>query len=78
LSRTAETEELEENVRSIGGQCCVRKNDRDGVAIRTAVATFTKQDIEDLANFGDLVAIDPTFLLPCRRIAEALTGSHEK
>jgi hypothetical protein len=37
------------------------QNDRDDVTIRTAVATFTKKEIQNLADFGDLVAIDPTF-----------------
>jgi hypothetical protein len=61
LSRTAETEELKECMRGIGGLCFVRRNDRDDVAIHAAVTTFTKQEIQNLADFGDLVAIYPTF-----------------
>jgi hypothetical protein len=65
LSRTAETEELKECMRGIGGLSFVRQNDRDGVAIHAAVARFTKQEIRNLADFGDLVAIDPTLPRLC-------------
>jgi hypothetical protein len=48
-------------MQSTGGQHFVPQNDRDVVAIHTAVVTFMRQEIQNLADFGDLVAIDPTF-----------------
>jgi hypothetical protein len=61
LSRDAETQELEAYMQAIASQCYIREEYRDGVIARTAVATFTQEEMQNLTDFGDIVAIDPTF-----------------
>jgi hypothetical protein len=56
-----ETIELENYMASIGGKSFVMEEEREGKTVRTAIATFTRPELENLADFGDLVAIDPTF-----------------
>jgi hypothetical protein len=48
-------------MQAIGGQCYIREEDWDGVMARTAVATFAREEMQNPTDFGDLVAIDPTF-----------------
>jgi hypothetical protein len=59
-----ETVELENYMSSINGKSFVMEDEREEKTVRTAIATFTQGELENLAEFGDLVAIDPTFT-PC-------------
>ena len=34
---------------------------KDGIIRRKAVATFTREEIENLSKFGDFLSIDPTY-----------------
>lgn len=58
----SESVELEEYMKSIDGICYVKEEMRDGIPIRTAVATFTMDEMRNLTDFGDVIAIDPTFI----------------
>lgn len=58
----AESEILKENVISNGGQvfCLDIKTDPNNI-FRLAIATFTKDELINLRNFGDFISLDPTY-----------------
>lgn len=37
------------------------ENDKSAVKIRQGIATFTKNELDSLKNFGDFISIDPTY-----------------
>lgn len=62
LEKIAETEELKEFMYSIDGVVRFDQyRDKYGYMHRKAVATFTRQELENLRDFGDFIAVDPTF-----------------
>jgi hypothetical protein len=61
-ARTTETFDLEAEMRRTEGFSAVMEVQVGEVKHRSAIATFTPTELENLANFGDVIAIDPTFL----------------
>ena len=62
--RMCETTEVGDYMGKIGGQAFYLQSNEEleaGVIKRQGVATFTSEELENLARFGDFVAIDPTF-----------------
>lgn len=55
------TRELIEYIDLISGVHLELNESKDGKLYRVAVATFTEKEIRNLAKYGDVVAIDPTF-----------------
>jgi hypothetical protein len=58
----AKTEELREFVAAIGGECFFQDRADDGQVLRSAVVSFTPAESRNLEEYGDIVAIDPTFV----------------
>jgi hypothetical protein len=61
-SAHSETLELETCMRKINGASYVLEEERDEVHVRTAIATFTKDELQNLSEFGDVIALDATFV----------------
>lgn len=61
--KTAETEDLEKYMQLINGKSYTfpPENDKSAVKIRQGIATFTKNELDSLKNFGDFISIDPTY-----------------
>ena len=60
--KLCESEELATYMNSIGGRClCLERRDADGLIHRQAVMTFTLDELRNLEDYGDFVALDPTF-----------------
>lgn len=57
----AESEELIEYMDSIQRNYFVSEHLNNGINLRTAVATFTTEELENLKLLGDVICIDPAF-----------------
>jgi hypothetical protein len=57
-----ESIEVEQGMDMIGGKSWVMEHEQNSRRVRTAIATFTMEELHNLANFGDVVGIDATFL----------------
>jgi hypothetical protein len=62
VGRLTETVELQRYMNTIQGLSYVMEEEWEGKRMRTAIATFTKDELRNLEDFGDVIAIDPTFL----------------
>lgn len=56
-----ETDDLFEYMKTTNGKAIIFQTKTRNIIRRQAIATFTQEELENLANYGDFIAIDPTF-----------------
>ena len=56
-----ETDDLFEYMKTTNGKAIIYQTKRKNIIRRQAIATFTQDELENLATYGDFIAIDPTF-----------------
>lgn len=56
-----ETDDLFEYMKATNGKAIIFQTKTRNFIRRQAIATFTQDELEKLANYGDFIAIDPTF-----------------
>ena len=61
MQRVAESEELRLYMEATGGSFIHFDNEEKDSISRKIFATFTKEEMENLSQYGDFISIDPTF-----------------
>jgi hypothetical protein len=60
--QSLESDELHEFMDQIHGRSFLQESEEDNQIFRTGIATFTQEELTNLEQYGDVVAIDPTFV----------------
>lgn len=61
-AKITETVDLEDYMKTINGVSYIYPPENNSpVKIRQGIATFTKEELSSLTNYGDFISIDPTF-----------------